>query len=97
MAKINLSDVLTFIYNQSTAEDRRAISEAFNSVRKDASRQAAAGLSVGDLVEFFSEKQYRTVRAKVTKINRMTIHCVDVSSGTRWRCSPGLVKKVTSP
>lgn len=48
MAKLNLSDVLTFIYNQSTAEDRRAISEAFNSVRKDASRQAAAGLRIGD-------------------------------------------------
>lgn len=95
MAKLNLSDVLTFIYNQSTAEDRRAISEAFNSVRKDASRQAAAGLRIGDTVEFFSEKQYRTVRARITKVNRMTIHCTDVNSGTKWRCSPGLVKKVT--
>ncbi len=63
--------------------------------------KATRAIEVGGQYQFYSEKYGRTVRIRVTKVNTVTVHGVEIEATGRigyvtWKVSPSVLKPVTS-
>lgn len=93
MNTTTFQDVITFLNTEKlTTEQLSRVSSIVHERFKSAQARASRELWVGDRVTWRG-KFGETLTGKVTKVNRMTIHCV-TDAGIRWRVSPTLVTHV---
>ena len=93
-----LPDVISFIFSQEfSSEDHNRIVNALKDRARMRSQMAKHQFTVGDKVEFNSDKRNMTVKGTVLKIARSTVHVREEPGsgfpGVTWRVSPSLLRK----
>ncbi len=90
-----LNDVIEFIRNPLLGDaERSVIISTLNSQVRIKRDRAKAGFRRGQTVQFYSERQGRTVTGTIRKINRVNIDLLEAGTGAKWRVSPQLLKPV---
>jgi len=97
--KINIQDVIDFIYNDANKTDRSAISQALNVRRNDDILSARMEFKIGDKVKFNVRKRgyAYTVRGTVVRKNIKTIHVRPAEGGREWRVTASLLQRDEEP
>lgn len=92
---ITLQEVLDYIRRPDIgAGARQQIVEALNAQTRAKRAEAKRGLFPGMRVQFYSNRSFRNVFGKISKVNRINVDLVEEGTGTRWRVSPQLLKPV---
>jgi len=92
---ITLKEVLDFIRNPDLDRDtRQSIIDALNAQTRAKRAEAKRGLRPGMRVQFYSNRSFRNVFGRISKVNRVNVDLVEEGTGTRWRVSPQLLKPV---
>lgn len=90
-----LHEVLEFIRDPNLPPGQRSlIIDALNAQVREKRREAKRGLFPGMRVQFYSNRSFRNVFGRITKVNRVNVDLVEEGTGTRWRVSPQLLKPV---